>query len=130
LLSQHPANLLLRFILEIVALVVVGQWGWQIGAAFPSALARYTLAFGLPLLLALLWAVFRAPNDSTQPEGKKPIVAVPGKVRLAIELVFFGLALWAVFSTGRVLFGAAIAFALVLHHLWSVDRLARLWRGR
>lgn len=130
MLSQHPANLLLRFVLEIVALVGVGQWDWQAGASLPGPAWRYVLAFGVPLLMAVLWAVFRIPNDPTQPGGKKPIVTVPGRGRLALELAFFGFAVWAVFTSGRVLLGAALTFAILLHYFWSADRLIRMWRGR
>ena len=130
MLAQHPANLLLRFVLEVMALVAVGQWGWRTGAGFSSMFTRLALTIGPPLVMAVLWGVFRAPDDMTQPNGKKPIVAVPGKVRLALELVFFGFAVWTMFASGQVLMGATAVFALLLHHAWSIQRLVKLWRGR
>lgn len=129
MLSQHPANLLLRFVLEVIALVVVGQWGWQASAALPTP-ARYALAFGLPALMAAVWAIFRAPGDLMRQDGKKPVVSVPGRVRLAIELLFFGLAIAAQFAMGSLLPAAAVTLAILLHHFWSLDRLVKLWRAR
>jgi hypothetical protein len=126
LLSQHPANLILRFVLEITALVSVGQWGWSAGRA---GAARIALAFGLPLMMAAAWAVFRPLRDSSVPGGKKPIVAIPGRARLALELVFWAAAVAAMFAAGSAALAFAMILALLLHHLWSADRLVALWRG-
>lgn len=122
-MSQHPANLLLRFVLEIISLVVVGQWGWQQS----TGPLRYLLAFGLPLIMAALWGIFRDANDPIQ--AKKPPVAVPGRVRLALELVFFGVAVWAAFAGHSAVFGWVFLFVLLLHHFWSFDRVMRMLRN-
>jgi hypothetical protein len=127
-LSNHPANLILRFVLEIVALVAVGQWAWRVGESFGSALARIAFTIGLPLLMAALWAVFRAPDDPTQPEQKKPIVAISGPLRLLLEAVFFGFAVWTAFNMQRVGFGLVMVIALLLHYFWSAERVIRLIR--
>jgi hypothetical protein len=121
-MSQHPANLLLRFVLEIISLVVIGQWGWQQS----SGALRYVLAFGLPLLLAAVWAIFRDAQDTIQ--TKKPPVAVSGRVRLALEFAFFGFAVWTAFSGQTPVFGWTFLIILLLHHFWSVDRLVRMLR--
>lgn len=125
MLAEHPANLLLRFMLEMASLVVVGQWGWYVGAESPLAV-RLLLAIGLPLVMAVLWAIFRTPGDASS-ANKPPVVAVPGKLRLLLELVFFGFALWSVFARGQAALGWGLAFALALHHIWSLSRLAWLW---
>jgi F0F1-type ATP synthase assembly protein I len=121
-MSQHPANLLLRFVLEIISLVVVGQWGWQQSAG-PL---RYVLAFGLPVLLAVIWGVFRDEGDPIQ--TKKPPVVVSGRVRLALELVFFAIAIYSAFASRPAVFGWSFLFVLLLHHIWSLDRLERMLR--
>jgi len=121
-MSQHPGNLFLRFVLEIISLVVIGQWGWQQS----DGALRYVLAFGLPALLAVVWAVFRDANDPIQ--VKKPPVPVSGMVRLVLELAFFVFAVWAAFSSRPSVFGWAFLAALLLHHFWSLDRLVRMLR--
>lgn len=128
MLAQHPANLLLRFVLEVAGLVIAGQWGWRAAAGWP-ALPRLLLTIGLPLLMATLWAVFRYPGDTTG-GGKHATVAIPGPARLLLELAFFGFALYAAFANGQTALGIGFAFALLLHHAWSFNRLAWLARGK
>jgi hypothetical protein len=122
-LTQHPANLILRFVLEVAALIAIGQWGWQTG----QGLNRYLLAFGLPLLLAAIWAVFRTPDD---PSSGKGVVAIPGRARLALEILFFGFAVWTMFASNRAFFGIVFLVALLLHYMWSLNRVAWLMRER
>lgn len=121
-MSQHPANLTLRFFLELAALIAVGQWGWNLSSSLPL---RLLLALGLPALMAAAWVTFGVPAD--RPNGKAP-VPVPGMVRLLLELVFFAFPIWALISTGRVVPGAAFAAAVVLHYLLSLDRITWLSR--
>lgn len=119
-MSQHPANLLLRFVLEILSLVVMGLWGWQQS----EGPLRYVLAFGLPILMAAIWGVFRDAKDPMQ--TRKPPVTVSPRVRLAFELVFFGFAIWAAFASQSTLFGWAFLLLILLHHFWSIDRMKRM----
>jgi hypothetical protein len=136
MLAQHPANLMLRFVLEVVSLIVVGQWGWYRSQGWPTA-ARLALTIGLPLVLAVLWAVFRTPEDPSggpgaraegERKGGHAIVAVPGKLRLALELAFFAFAVWTTFDRGQSALGLGLIFVLALHHIWSLNRLVWLWR--
>lgn len=120
-MSQHPANLILRFALEIAALVVAGQWGWQL----TSSPMRFVYAIVLPLIMAAVWGVFRPYNEMGL--GQKAPVPVSGRVRLTIEAVFFGFAVWTLFDRGQAATGLAILAALVLHYLLSIDRIAWLW---
>ncbi len=80
-MSKHPLNLLIRFLMEIAALIILAMWGWH----YTSYWFRYLLAIGLPLLTATLWGIFRIPNDPNPAP-----VEVPGIVRLAYELLLFG----------------------------------------
>ena len=43
-MGQNPLNLALRFILEILALVAIGYWGWTTN----TGALRYLLTFGAP----------------------------------------------------------------------------------
>lgn len=113
-MSQNPANLALRFILELVALYFIGRWAWlqQSGAL------RYVLAIGLPLLAAFVWGTFRVPGD-----GGAPRVRVPGIGRLLIEFVFFGFATWSLFDTGAYTTGWIFGGITLIHYLISYDRI-------
>ena len=116
------ANLGLRFILEILALVAVGYWGF---ASFSSLGLRLLFGIGLPLLLATLWAVFRVPGD-----GGPPLVAVNGPVRLLIEALVFGSAVGFLAAAGEGGLAATLALVLVLHYAADAPRVLMLlgWR--
>jgi hypothetical protein len=107
----HALNLGLRFLLEIAALVAVGYWGFRL----PNGLFIQVLGgIGLPVLIAILWAVFRVPGD-----GGAPIVAISGQLRPALEAVVFGVAIAALVGSGQQ--GLVVAFALVLALHYAVD---------
>ncbi len=113
-MGSHPINLALRFLLEIGALLALGVWGWQKSEGW----MRFVLVFGLPGLAAALWATFRVPGDP----GAAP-VAVPGLLRLALELGLFAIATWALYSNQAVTLAWIFATLVVLHYIASYDRV-------
>ena len=115
-MSSNPINLLVRFLMEISALISIGMWGWQQG----NGISRFLIAIGIPLVAAAIWGTFRVPNDP----GKAPI-AVPGFIRLIYEFLFFGFAIWALFNINYITLGWIFLIILVIHYVISYDRL--LW---
>ena len=113
-MGQNPINLTLRFFLELAALYFIGYWGWT----QHEGVWRYLLAFGLPLLAATIWGVFRVPGD-----GGPPRVRVSGLVRLLIEIVFFGFATWGLFNAGATTAGWIFGGITLLHYIISYDRI-------
>ena len=79
------------------------------------------MAIALPLIAATIWGVFRVPDD-----GGAPTVRVPGIVRLLIEAVFFGFAIWGIFDSGAITTGWIFGGITLLHYLVSYDRIARV----
>ena len=53
-LGTHPANLTLRFLLELSALFALGRWGWS---GRDDGL-RMLIGLGLPLAAAAAWGIF------------------------------------------------------------------------
>jgi Protein of unknown function (DUF2568) len=53
------ANLALRFLLGLCALVALGYWGIKTGS---GAIAEVALGIGAPLVAAVVWGVFVAPR--------------------------------------------------------------------
>src|SRR4051812_27857668 len=77
------ANELLAFLVEIVALVILADWGWHHGE--PSR-TRLLQAIGAPLLAAVVWGLFAAPRAR---------FAVPLAAQLTVKALVFGAAVWA-----------------------------------
>jgi len=121
-MASHPLNLALRFLLELSALVAFGYWGWTQNA---GAL-RWILAIGLPLIAAAAWGLFNVPDDPGR-SGRAP-VPVPGIVRLILEAVFFGLAIWALVAAGQPRWAWMLLGLLLVHYAWAYDRLEWLLR--
>ncbi|NJC97132.1 MAG: hypothetical protein C3F07_18155 [Anaerolineales bacterium] len=120
-MGQNPINLALRFFLELAALYLIGRWGWlQSGG-----ILRYLLAVGLPLMAAIIWGAFRVPGD-----GGAPRVKVSGIVRLFIEILFFGFAIWSLFDTGAAKAGWILGGIVLFHYVISYDRIVWLLRQR
>jgi hypothetical protein len=113
-MSSNPINLALRFVLELAALVIFGYWGWQKGDGW----LRFLFAIGLPLFFAVLWGVFRIPNDPNP-----AIVAIPGFLRLILELVFFSFAVWALKDSHLFILSWTFAVITFLHYVTSYDRI-------
>ena len=120
-MANNPINLAVRFFLELAALYAYGYWGWTQHTGF----ARYALAFGLPLVAATLWGGFRVPADHG-----KGLVAVPGWVRLILEAIFFGGAVWAFTAAGRPNWALVFAIIIVIHYAISYDRILLLLKNK
>ena len=108
------ANLVLRFILEILALVAAGYWGF---VAFGSWPVRILAGVGVALLMAAAWGTFRVPGD-----GGPPIVTVSGRTRLALEFAFFALAVWLLAMAGQGRLAVIFAVVLVIHYAVGYER--------
>jgi hypothetical protein len=119
-----PVQAVLRFLLEVAALVCWGVVGWNIG----SGPLRWVLAGLLPVLAAIIWVSFRVPGDRSA-NGEAP-VRVPGIVRLFIELdVLLGAAIFAILVGAQVL-GSIVFIAVCVHYLLTIARVRWLLAQR
>lgn len=114
----NALNLGLRFVLEILALTALGYWGFTAGG---ETAQRMFLGLGTPLLFAVIWAVFRVPGD-----GGPPVVEVSGPIRLFIEILLFGSAVWLLARAGQERLAIALFGALLIHYGLAYERLLRL----
>ena len=114
-------NLALRFLLELAALAAMAYWGWTTH----EGVLRVVWAVGLPLLAAALWGILSVPNDP----GPAP-VAVPGRVRLLLEALFFGAAVALLADAGQPLAAAILGVLLLIHYAASYERVVRLLKMR
>ena len=116
-MGSHPINLVIRFLLEVAALVSAGMWGWRQSDNW----LQFVYAIGLPIFLAAIWGIFAVANDPSR--SGKTIIKTPGIIRLFIELAFFAFACWVLFDMG--FFNASLALAIItlLHYLFSFNRI-------
>jgi hypothetical protein len=121
-LAYHPINLGLRFARELIALGALAWWG-RVSA--PGGWG-WLLACLTPLAAATLWGVFRFPEDAGR-SGKVPI-AVPGGLRLALEIAFFSLAVLALRAVGAEIWSLIFAVIVILHYAASWNRLVLMLR--
>jgi hypothetical protein len=103
---MSPANLALRFLLELSALAALGYGGARLRAGLA---ARVALAVSAPLAAALAWGAVVSP---------KPRVHAPAPVRLLVELAVFGAGAAALVAAGRPRWALTYGAAVVLHELW------------
>jgi hypothetical protein len=113
-MSSNPLNLAFRFFLELTALLAMGYWGWNAGQGW----MRWILMLFVPLVAAAIWGVFRVDNDP----GPAP-VRVPGVIRLALELSYFGFSVWALYDVGAIPAYWVLAICVLVHYLISYDRI-------
>jgi len=116
-MEMNPINLAVRFTLEIAALISVGVWRWK----FSEDWIHYLLAFGIPIVLAIIWGTFNVPGDPSR-NGEAPVV-VSGVVRLAIELGMFSLAPWALYDIGYIKYCLIFLSVVAVHYIVSYKRI-------
>jgi hypothetical protein len=118
-MGSHPINLAVRFILEIIALISVGIWGWNKTDSF----LKFVLAIGLPILLGAIWGTFAVPDDPSR--SGQTVIVTSGVIRLVIELGIFTIATLAIYNQGQQKFSYIFAIIVIIHYLISYDRI--LW---
>ena len=119
-MGSHPINLMIRFILELLALASVGFWAWKI---FEGTL-QYILGIGLPILMTIVWGTFAVPDDPSR-SGKAPI-PVSGPIRLLIEFLFFAVATWVLYDLHQIELSYIFGGLVIIHYLVSYDRISWL----
>ena len=92
----NPINLALRFFLEVIALGAIGWWGWGADGLLVESSVWRLWSFCSPQLFGAL-----SPFPTTPSRGGSGLVQVPGIARLALELLVFGGAAYALRSLGR-----------------------------
>ena len=115
-------NDILRFLLEIVSLIIYGYWGF-IQDIVPL---NYVLMIALPVIVAIVWGVFRVPDDPSS-SGNGPIV-VPGIVRLLLELAIFVCASVLLYISGLILIAIVFIIVVIIHYGFSYKRITWLLR--
>lgn len=113
-----------QFFLEIAALIGFGRLGWTLG---DGGWTGGILAAVIVVAASAIWGTFR--TRGFVPNGKDPVVAIPGPARLALEIGFFLIASIGLWISGWALAGASLAIStILLYALVMRDRTAGLLR--
>lgn len=121
--SQPWTMLAVRFGLEVFGWAGFGIWGWAIGG---GGLIGGLMAAILVAVSAVVWGVFRVPNDP--PDKVHPPVRVSGPVRLLIEVAFFALAATGLWLSGYRAAAETLITAVALLYVVTWDR--QRWLAR
>jgi len=105
-------------------MAVFAWWGYQL---FETGL-RILPAILLPLGFALIWGIFAVRNDPSR--SGKTAVRTPGIIRLIIELALFGTAAWMLLDLGYSKWAIIFGSVLLLHYIFSYDRIAWLLKQK
>lgn len=97
------ANLALRLALELAALAALAYWGFHTGRSIAADVA---LGLGAPLVAAVVWGVFAAPNSVRRLHA--------GKL-LAVQMAVLGAGAVALAAAGRPLLAAVFAAIVVVN---------------
>ncbi|MGE7602496.1 YrdB family protein [Peribacillus sp. NPDC097675] len=104
-------NITLRFILEVCALGFLTYWGFQ---SSQGILMKLVLGIGSPLLIAIIWGVFGSPAAP---------IPVQGILRTLLELLIFGLATLALYSSGKptlaIIYAILVVVNRILIYIWD-----------
>ncbi|HWH18907.1 MAG TPA: YrdB family protein [Solirubrobacterales bacterium] len=99
-----PANLALKFLLELAAFAAFAVWGADAG----SGASAVILAIAAPLVAVLLWGRFAAPRSARR---------LPRSARIPFELGVFLLAALALLAAGHIVTAAVFAALVALNAL-------------
>jgi len=97
--TVRAANLALKFVLELVALALLGIWGWRTGHG-PWSIVLAVLA---PTALILVWGRFAAPRSPTR---------FAARARIPLEVSLFAIA--AIAGCFAQLQAASLVFAVLV----------------
>ncbi|OIS56531.1 hypothetical protein A4A36_08030 [Bacillus subtilis] len=113
----NQANLLLRFILEIAALISIGVFAW---ISF-NGYFKYVFTLVLPIAVMIVWSVFAVPHDPSR--SGQTVIPVNGITRLVIELLIFAMAVAALYFSHLKPVGIIFLCLIILHYIISAERI-------
>ncbi len=109
--AAKSINLALAFLLELAMLAAYAYWGFQTGT---TVILKVLLGIGIPLLVAVVWGYFMAPNSPRR---------LQGAAYLALKVTLFGLAIAALIVAGNrtlgILFAAVFVINTILLYIWQ-----------
>lgn len=110
-----------RFLLELALVAGIAYWGWRVGDGGVSGGLLATLFVAI---FATLWGVIGTPNDGSR---GAPVIPVPGRWRLLLELAIIGIAAYGVWTSWSRAAAETLLTAFVIHYALTWERSRWLW---
>jgi hypothetical protein len=104
-------NIGLRFLIELIGLVVYGYWGIRVGN---TAIQKGILCILVPLFVAIIWAFFGSPNAN---------ITLPTTAHFLVEMFIFLLLVVLLMNVSK------IGFAYVFGGIFIVNKILLLYYG-
>ncbi len=101
-------NLIMRFLLEICILIIFSYWGIKTGG---TGILKTVMGIGSPLVFAVIWGILLAPKSAMRLQ--QPWLSL-------LEIVIFGLAAWALYSTAKSAYTVAFGLSYILNKILMV----------
>ena len=105
-------------------MAVFAWWGYHLSETG----IRILPAILLPLGFAVIWGVFAVRDDPSR--SGKTVVQSPGIIRLLMELALFGTAAWMLLALGHSKWAIIFGSFLLLHYIFSYDRITWLLKQK
>ena len=119
-MHNHPLNLLLRFLLELIILFAIGRWAYF----SYEGMLKYLMMIVLPAGGAAAWGIFRVPADHG-----KGVIAIRGYIRLIMEVIFFLSGWYCLNESGMKTTAAWFAILSIIHYIISYKRIILLLKN-
>jgi uncharacterized protein DUF2568 len=104
-------NLGVRFLLELCMLAAVGYWGFKTHSSWAL---KILYGIGLPVLIAVIWGRFMAPNSAHR---------LRGIVFTMMDLILLGSGAVALYASGQITLAWIYAAVLIMS-----ESLRLLWK--
>jgi hypothetical protein len=98
----RPANLAIKFALELAAIAAFAYWG----AVIATGAVAVVLAVAAPLAMVVVWGAFCGPRAKRR---LRPPARIP------LELAIFALAVAALAGAGQLVLSAVLAVVVLLN---------------
>ncbi|WP_329765533.1 YrdB family protein [Bacillus nitratireducens] len=98
-------NIALRFMLELCVLGIVGYWGFRVGTI---TVIKVTLAIILPVIVAIIWALFGAQHAEWE---------VQGILHVLLEIIVFGVGVAALYHLKHYMLASGLAIIIVVNRM-------------
>ncbi|PEQ30677.1 hypothetical protein CN467_26020 [Bacillus cereus] len=98
-------NIALRFMLELCVLGIVGYWGFRVGTI---TVIKVTLAIILPVIVAVIWALFGAQHAEWE---------VQGILHVLLEIIVFGVGVAALYHLKHYMLASGLVIIIVVNRI-------------